>query len=198
MLTDAACTRLLTETARFSAWLEGQGRPRPQPNSMNRHGVVLDDCGLAAGLARFVERRLRPLAAARFPDLGGATLDGHHAFSVEYALDGDTELGFHADDAEVTLNVCLGEDFAGGALSFRGLRCPGHLQDHERPDEVFELEHVPGVGVLHAGLHRHLARPLRAGRRVNLVIWCRSSSLRAERRRAGGSCGPFCGARPAR
>lgn len=34
---------------------------------------------------------------------------------------------FHVDDSEVTLNVCLGRQFSGGELYFRGLRCDKHL-----------------------------------------------------------------------
>jgi hypothetical protein len=35
--------------------------------------------------------------------------------------------GFHVDDSEVTLNVCLGEQFYGGDLFFRGVRCDKHV-----------------------------------------------------------------------
>lgn len=31
------------------------------------------------------------------------------------------------DDSEVTLNVCLGNQFAGGELYFRGVRCDNHV-----------------------------------------------------------------------
>lgn len=36
-------------------------------------------------------------------------------------------LGFHVDDSEVTLNVCLGKHFSGGELFFRGVRCDKHV-----------------------------------------------------------------------
>lgn len=36
-------------------------------------------------------------------------------------------VGFHVDDSEVTLNVCLGEQFYGGDLFFRGVRCDKHV-----------------------------------------------------------------------
>jgi hypothetical protein len=35
--------------------------------------------------------------------------------------------GFHVDDAEVTLNICLGTQFSGGELFFRGVRCDEHV-----------------------------------------------------------------------
>ena len=31
------------------------------------------------------------------------------------------------DDSEVTLNVCLGKQFTGGDLFFRGVRCEKHV-----------------------------------------------------------------------
>lgn len=31
------------------------------------------------------------------------------------------------DDSEVTLNVCLGKEFSGGELFFRGTRCEKHV-----------------------------------------------------------------------
>lgn len=31
------------------------------------------------------------------------------------------------DDSEVTLNVCLGKQFSGGELFFRGVRCEKHV-----------------------------------------------------------------------
>lgn len=36
-------------------------------------------------------------------------------------------VGFHVDDSEVTLNVCLGKQFTGGELFFRGTRCDKHV-----------------------------------------------------------------------
>ena len=47
-------------------------------------------------------------------------LDSHRAFVVKYATGPgeDVALSYHFDNAEVTLNVCLGRDFVGGALYF--------------------------------------------------------------------------------
>ena len=50
--------------------------------------------------------------------MGLSGLDSHKAFTVSYQLDGDRELAYHFDNAEVTLNVCLGTCFTGGELSF--------------------------------------------------------------------------------
>lgn len=42
-------------------------------------------------------------------------------------LNSSTFVGFHVDDSEVTLNVCLGKEFSGGELFFRGTRCDKHV-----------------------------------------------------------------------
>lgn len=42
--------------------------------------------------------------------------------------------GFHVDDSEVTLNVCLGKQFIGGELFFRGVRCEKHVNSDTSPE----------------------------------------------------------------
>ena len=48
-------------------------------------------------------------------------MDSHKAFIVKYALDEDTELAEHFDNAEVTLNVAISQDYEGGELVFKNL-----------------------------------------------------------------------------
>jgi hypothetical protein len=99
------------------------------------------------------------------------------------------DLGFHADDAEVTLNLCLGETFAGGDLYFEGLRCEAHRQDGCSAADRFVWRHRRGAALLHAGAHRHGALPVTGGARHNLVVWMRSAAARAD---AGPECPAWC------
>ena len=46
-------------------------------------------------------------------------MDSHKAFIVKYALEEDTELAEHFDNAEVTLNVAISQDYEGGELVFK-------------------------------------------------------------------------------
>jgi hypothetical protein len=115
----------------------------------------------------------------------------HHGFIVEYAVDRDRSLGFHVDDSELTLNVCLGTEFTGGELFFRGVRCALHQQTPAMPHEKFDYCHRVGHGVIHLGRHRHGALPLLSGRRTNLIVWCRSSAFR--RSSEFSKCSPACG-----
>ncbi|RZB43554.1 putative PKHD-type hydroxylase [Glycine soja] len=85
--------------------------------------------------------------------------------------------GLHEDEAEVTLNVCLGKEFSGGDLFFQGVRCDAHVTTNTQPEEAFNYSHVPGHAILHPGRNRHGTRPTTSGNRMNLILWCRSSAF---------------------
>lgn len=57
-----------------------------------------------------------------YPDCGGRCLDSHKAFVVKYDMKEDLDLSYHYDNAEVTLNVCLGKTFTEGGLYFGDMR----------------------------------------------------------------------------
>ena len=90
---------------------------------------------------------------------------------------GDVQLSRHFDNAEVTLNVSLGEPgFAGGDLEFYGDKW-----GEEARDPPVRYVHRVGEAVLHAGCELHAATPLLAGSRAlrtNLIVWMRSSAFR--------------------
>ncbi|KAL6884520.1 hypothetical protein ACP4OV_010456 [Aristida adscensionis] len=178
MLQPAFCERLLDEVENFEKWVHLMNFKIMRPNTMNNYGAVLDDFGLEAMLNQFMEQFISPISKVFYPEVGGGTLDSHHAFVVEYGKDRDTELGFHVDDSEVTLNVCLGKQFSGGELYFRGIRCENHVNSETQNEEMYDYTHVPGRAVLHHGRHRHGARPTTSGLRINLLLWCRSSVFR--------------------
>ena len=43
------------------------------------------------------------------------------------------------DDSEVTLNVCLGNQFVGGELFFRGTRCEKHVNTATKSDVLLSF-----------------------------------------------------------
>ncbi|CAL2232419.1 unnamed protein product [Prunus armeniaca] len=178
MLQPYFCELLLSEVETFERWVIETNFRIMRPNTMNRYGCVLDDFGLETMLDKLMEDFIRPMSRVFFPEVGGSTLDSHHGFVVEYGTDKDAELGFHVDDSEVTLNVCLGKQFSGGELFFRGIRCDKHVNSETQSEEIFDYSHVPGHAVLHRGRHRHGARATTSGCRVNLLLWCRSSVFR--------------------
>ncbi|KAI5562202.1 hypothetical protein BDE02_15G038300 [Populus trichocarpa] len=173
MLQPRFCELLVAEVENFEAWVNDTKFRIMRPNTMNKYGAVLDDFGLETMLDKLMDGFIRPISKVFFPDVGGATLDSHHGFVVEYGKDWDVDLGFHVDDSEVTLNVCLGKQFSGGELFFRGTRCDKHVNTGSQPEEIFDYSHIPGRAVLHLGRHRHGARATTSGHRINLLLWCR-------------------------
>lgn len=178
MLQPRFCELLLAEVENFEKWVNEAKFRIMRPNTMNKYGAVLDDFGLETMLDKLMEGFIRPISKVFFPEVGGSTLDSHHGFVVEYGKDRDVDLGFHVDDSEVTLNVCLGKQFSGGELFFRGTRCDKHVNTGSQSEEIFDYSHVPGRAVLHRGRHRHGARATTSGHRINLLLWCRSSVFR--------------------
>ena len=116
--------------------------PHEQPNSMNHHGVILDEIGFQSFFDNLRTRYIQPLAQKVFndPDL---ILDTHRAFVVKYALNEDKDLAAHFDNAEITLNVALTEDFQGGELVF-------HDKDNGNQWPAFGYEQWPMAnGIIH-------------------------------------------------
>ncbi|CAA0817202.1 2-oxoglutarate (2OG) and Fe(II)-dependent oxygenase superfamily protein [Striga hermonthica] len=182
MLQLRFCEMLIAEVENFEKWISETKFIVMRPNTMNKYGVVLDDFGMETMLDKFMEDFIRPLSRVFFAEVGGSTIDAHHGFVLEYGMDRDLDLGFHVDDSEVTLNVCLGKQFSGGELFFRGVRCEKHVNTGTHSEEIFDYTHAPGRAVLHRGRHRHGARATTAGNRVNLLLWCRSSVFRELRK----------------
>ncbi|KAM7487684.1 hypothetical protein LguiB_025168 [Lonicera macranthoides] len=178
MLQQRFCDMLLNEVENFERWVNETKFRIMRPNTMNKYGAVLDDFGLETMLGKLMEDFIRPISKVFFPEVGGATLDSHHGFVVEYGMDRDVDLGFHVDDSEVTLNVCLGKEFSGGELFFRGVRCDKHVNTETQSEEILDYSHVAGRAVIHRGRHRHGARATTSGHRINLLLWCRSSVFR--------------------
>jgi len=179
MLTPQYCKELLEEVDHFEKWALSHDMEVHRPNSMNNYGAILDNFGFEQVLQDWMKKLVQPFAVMLYPEFGAQSLDEHHGFVVEYKLGKDIDLGFHVDDSEITLNVCLGKIFEGGTLYFKGVRCPVHQSTATRSKaEEFVLTHKLGTAVLHVGKHRHGANPILDGERFNLILWCRSTSYR--------------------
>lgn len=180
-LTPEGAARVLAEVdRRGAAGAERLKKGALPPNSMHDHGVMLGSLGLDGLVDDWLgDPGVRALLAERFGDIGGASIDHHHSYLVDYGRDGDEDLGFHVDDSEVTFNLCLGESFSGAELVMLGRRCDDHRQTEVLPGETLEIEHVPGSLVIHAGRHRHRVDPILRGRRRNLIAWLRSAEYRS-------------------
>ncbi len=190
MLQPDFCAGLLEEAAAFESWCQESDLPLIRPNTMNNYGTVLDTFGFAPLLQQMMLEYVQPFSALFYADVGGDALDSHHGFIVEYKIGKDTSLDFHVDASDVTLNVCLGRKFTGGTLFFRGIRCARCQETAPRPEEEFEIAHIPGQAILHRGKHRHGANPILSGERFNLILWCYSSHNGDQRDQT--SCPTWC------
>jgi len=191
MLQPAFCYQLLEEVLSIDSWCERNKIKKQRPNSMNNYGIILDDFGFAPFLDQLMTEYIVPLSTLLFKDVGGDSLDEHHGFIVEYKLGEDTSLGFHTDDSDVTLNVCLGKKFEGGSLYYKGLRCRLCQQTESLPQEDVEINHSVGRAILNRGQHRHGAYDITSGERYNLILWCKSKYYREHN--DSGKCPDWCG-----
>ncbi|XP_006640438.2 2-oxoglutarate and iron-dependent oxygenase domain-containing protein 2 isoform X1 [Lepisosteus oculatus] len=170
VFTKQFCTDLIEELENF----EQSDSPKGRPNTMNNYGILLNELGFDEGLITPLRvDYLRPITALLYPDCGGDCLDSHKAFVVKYALGEDLDLSYHYDNAEVTLNVSLGQEFTEGNLYFGNMK---EVPIHE--SECVEVEHRVTEGLLHRGQQLHGALPITAGQRWNLIVWMRSSEER--------------------
>lgn len=174
LFTDDFCQQLLEEVDHF----QNYGLPVIRPNSMNNYGLILNEIGFGDFLTQLLEKHLSKLFTALFPEKY-THLDSHHSFIVQYKLQEDKELDFHYDDSEITLNVCLGKEFAGGDLYFCG-HVDETLLGRSTEDEHFRYQHQRGRAVIHIGKHYHGAYPIVSGERYNIIVWYRDSRIRIE------------------
>ncbi|XP_041347458.1 2-oxoglutarate and iron-dependent oxygenase domain-containing protein 2-like isoform X2 [Gigantopelta aegis] len=163
------CSSLTDELEHF----EASDCPRGRPNTMNNYGILLNELGFDEDFLNPLRvNYLTPICAILFPDWGGSSLDSHKAFVVMYKPGEDVDLSYHYDNSEVTLNVALSSNYAGGSLYFGNMRT-----ESSRPSYT-EYSHRATVGVVHRGQHRHGANAIQSGERYNLIIWMRSSRVR--------------------
>eukprot|EP00466_Bigelowiella_natans_P017513 jgi/Bigna1/88532/estExt_fgenesh1_pg.C_330111 len=146
------CKRLIKELENINK----SGVQKSRPNSMNNYGLLLNErCRTennSTGLVRFIQ----PIAKL-----------------VDYERGKDTELREHYDDAEITLNVCLGtEDFKGGDLIFfdgvRGFKA----KEESSVKKYLRIKHKIGNAVIHLGSGIHRALHITGGRRFGAEIQC--------------------------
>lgn len=132
----------------------------------------------------FPKRNLRTLGFGWLCDLllkvasansFGHDLDFAHAYVVEYGASSDRDsLVPHTDDAEVTLNIQLSDQYEGGQLLFGGRRGDKDEYDAMQPAPPRPV----GTCTFHRGRQLHAVSKVTSGTRRVLIAWTRSSSLR--------------------
>ncbi|XP_037092925.1 2-oxoglutarate and iron-dependent oxygenase domain-containing protein 2-like isoform X1 [Pollicipes pollicipes] len=181
VFTQEFCRQFLEELHLF----EESDMPKGRPNTMNNHGILLDELGMNQEFFDVLrEEYIQPITALLYPELGGESLDSHKVFVVKYKQGEDEDLGCHFDNAELSMNVSLNDGYESGELYF------SHMAEEPATEDRLIYQHQMGVGALHRGQHLHGAMPIEDGERYNLILWLRSSRVRNQR------C-PMCRRRPA-
>ena len=138
---------------------------------------------------------------------GNVAAPSHHSYVLNYKRTAGgasrddaktkTRLGFHTDDADLTVNISLGpttgEDgegeegssnngFTGGDLLFCDDPSPAaprqrpgtpDLAEEAAGGRLWRLAHSAGVAVVHDGTAYHAAAPIEpGGERTQLIYWC--------------------------
>jgi len=145
--------------------------------NVGKQPVDLDTIGLSWINNLLFHLVIRPISRHLYKDI--ETIDeldwrqGYIAgYSAKPASQGATprkRLVSHTDDSEVTLNLCIGEDFEGGALQFRGLR-----GTDEGGQLIGAFQPIQGTALIHAGRHFHEVTEVTQGNRYAFIIWARS------------------------
>jgi len=165
LFTDEFCDRILAELDH----IEASGIPLRRPNGMNRFGAILSQLGFQEGLLEpLMTCVVEPFAQLLWPEwVDKGDCGESYGFVVRYRIGEDVDLAEHADTSNVTLNACLGRDFIGGDLYFKGVR----FTESDNEKEERPVGHKKGRAVLHLGGHFHGVRPITGGERANLVLW---------------------------
>ncbi|CAL9218150.1 unnamed protein product [Arabidopsis halleri] len=186
--------KLLVEVENFRKWAHDETNfTIRRPDNTSKYGVVLDDFGLDIMLKQLMEEFIFPICKGKdifllkcfrktfvvfFPEVCGTMFDSHYGFLTENGEDRDADVGFHVEDSDITLNVCLSKQGEGGEIFFAGTRCKKHMDTDPKPEELFDYCHIPGQAILHRGCHGHGARATTSGRRANMILWCQNSLFR--------------------
>ncbi|XP_078490040.1 2-oxoglutarate and iron-dependent oxygenase domain-containing protein 2-like isoform X2 [Ciona intestinalis] len=171
VFTDKFCDDFVEEITNFEKSICEKGRP----NTMNNYGILLNELGFdELFFNEFRRKYISPVVKILYPEWFGLGLDSHKVFTVKYKHGEDLGLAYHYDNAEVTLNVCLGKQFEGGELYFGGMRTEPIDLLHTKP-----VLHNKSYGILHRGQHLHGAMGIDGtSERHNIIMWMRSSSVR--------------------
>eukprot|EP00531_Pseudo-nitzschia_arenysensis_P012569 CAMPEP_0116137314 /NCGR_PEP_ID=MMETSP0329-20121206/12185_1 /TAXON_ID=697910 /ORGANISM="Pseudo-nitzschia arenysensis, Strain B593" /LENGTH=391 /DNA_ID=CAMNT_0003632227 /DNA_START=266 /DNA_END=1442 /DNA_ORIENTATION=+ len=171
LLSKTFCRKLCLYASSIISYLESS--PQKSDNPVRSCYRDLDNLGLGWLNDLIFNLILRPVSAQlyRDTDLEGGDLDWRHGFIAAYSGSPTTSkprqrLVPHTDDAEVTLNMCFGDEFDGGNLKFWGVR-----GDQTAGKFVGEYQPEIGRAILHSGRHLHEVTEITSGDRFALIQW---------------------------
>jgi len=176
LLSPDFCQQLREYVQELSLWSYTQMPNDTDKNILGQRPFHLDMIGLGWVNDLLFHLVMRPLAQQLFLESEQLQddLDWRNGYIAGYSATPTSakpreRLVTHTDDSEITMNICLGDDFEGGALEFRGLR--------GTPEEgplVGTYEPELGKALIHAGRHFHDVTQVTAGDRFAYILWARS------------------------
>ena len=185
LLTPEFCNILRTTLRELSQLAETNDFAHLQ---LGRRVIDLDTIGLGWITDLLFHMYIKPISQHLFAqteklvasdsDSSSILLDWRQGYVAGYSAQPSESKGAtrhrlvpHTDDAEVTLNCCLGEEnYEGGSVEFYGLR------GTEEEGQLIGVARRPNVGtaLLHSGRHLHAVESVSKGDRYALIIWTRS------------------------
>eukprot|EP00475_Leptophrys_vorax_P028587 TRINITY_DN41445_c0_g1_i1.p1 TRINITY_DN41445_c0_g1~~TRINITY_DN41445_c0_g1_i1.p1 ORF type:complete len:448 (+),score=116.14 TRINITY_DN41445_c0_g1_i1:30-1346(+) len=178
---------------RFNAFAAQADHMTPPRRAGSKYGVVLNNVGFEQFFDKVTQEYIQPLAQLVYPELAGNGFSSNYTFLVKYELGKETRIYTHADNADLTVNICLGRKFEGGKLFFYGVRedldekhyvPPLYPSPEDAEKPAFWYNHQVGEGVFHLSKQYHGAEDIQSGERCNLIIWCRSNRVQINENQA--------------
>ena len=151
-LSEAQCKDIIAKSEAVGGWGQMAGDKFPAQE------IRADKLGIWAELEAAWKDHLGRVAESKWTPMEHIGL--RDAFSMRYAMDTQTSLGFHTDASLVTGSVKLNEDYEGAELVF--------------PHQNFSNINVPlGHCILFpsAVTHGHKVNPLISGVKYSLTMW---------------------------
>lgn len=166
----ASFNELAEEEENMGNQSETRMRPRKRP-------IDLDTVGLGWINNLLFNLIMRPLSRHLYKDTECKDeLDWRQGYVAGYSNVPSASAGLtrdhlvaHTDDSEVTLNMCISDEFDGGELQFKGLR--GTSDENMLQGQY---KHELGKALLHSGRHLHAVTRVTSGERYVLIMWGRS------------------------
>lgn len=151
-LSEAQCKDIIVKSEAVGGWGQMAGDKFPAQE------IRADKLGIWAELEAAWRDHLGKVAESKWTPMEHIGL--RDAFTMRYAMDTQTSLGFHTDASLVTGSVKLNEDYEGAELVF--------------PHQNFSNINVPlGHCILFpsAVTHGHKVNPLKSGVKYSLTMW---------------------------
>jgi len=116
----------------------------------NNYGIILNQFGFNEILNEIILNIIEPISKYLFPNhiKSEDSFKSNHSFLIKYKIGEDISLKEHIDQSDITLNVCLGKEFKGSEVYFKGLK-----NDNESKDQYFEYHSTIGNSIIHLGNH---------------------------------------------